>query len=100
MASERRLIDANTLEGEAICLYTYGGARYIPLTAIKRVPTVDAVEVVRCKDCVYWTTEGNGYCDDEPHCGNPYGIEGYPRETDFCSRGIRMSGTQPQREDV
>ena len=46
MATEKRLIDANALEGEAICLYTYGGARYIPLAALKRAATVDAVEVV------------------------------------------------------
>lgn len=36
-----RLIDAEKLEGEAICLYTYGGARYIPLDALKRAPTVE-----------------------------------------------------------
>lgn len=42
-----RLIDADKLEGEAICLYTYGGARYIPLDALKRAPTVDAI-IVPC----------------------------------------------------
>ena len=36
-----RLIDAEKLEGEAVCLYTYGGARYIPLDALKRAPTVE-----------------------------------------------------------
>lgn len=41
-----RLIDAEKLEGEAICLYTYGGARYVPLDALKRAPTVDAIPVV------------------------------------------------------
>ena len=36
MANEKRLIDANKLEGEALCIYTYGGVRYIPLAALKR----------------------------------------------------------------
>lgn len=27
-------------------------------------------EVVRCRDCEYWTQDGNGYLDDEYHCGN------------------------------
>lgn len=36
-----RLVDAEKLAGEAICLYTYGGARFIPLDALKRAPTVE-----------------------------------------------------------
>lgn len=28
--------------------------------AMDNVPTVDAVEVVRCKDCRYWDTNGYG----------------------------------------
>lgn len=36
-----RLVDADKLAGEAVCLYTYGGARYIPLDALKRAPTVE-----------------------------------------------------------
>lgn len=53
------------------------------------IRTVDAVEVCYCKDCKYWSQDGNGYMDDEYHCGNAYGIEGYPEEHDFCSRGER-----------
>ena len=42
---------------------------------IRRMPTVDAVEVVRCKDCKWygyyscemggnnWMRDGNGFCD-------------------------------------
>lgn len=36
-----RAIDADALEGEAICLYTFGGARYIPLDALKRAKTIE-----------------------------------------------------------
>ena len=48
--TETRLVDANVLEGEAICLYAYGGARYIPLEALKCAPTVDVVEASRLGD--------------------------------------------------
>lgn len=82
MANEKRLIDANALEGEAICLYTYGGARYIPLAALKRAPTVEAVEVaqgrwtplvkngfsfgVTCSECNTTWDDKSNFC---PNCG-------------------------------
>lgn len=53
------------------------------------LPQGNVIQVVRCKGCKHWTREGNGYMDDEPYCGNPYGIEGYPKPDDFCSRGER-----------
>lgn len=49
MASEKRLIDANTLIKEACAEGAYG---YVDAKQIADAPTVDAVEVVRCKDCV------------------------------------------------
>lgn len=61
--------------------------------SVKRVlmsaPAVDAVEVVRCKDCEYYTTEKNR-CDHpkfdyEGHCYD-YWIDTKP--DDFCSYGI------------
>lgn len=54
---------------------------------IKDLPSVDAVEVVRCKDCVnsdwYTTTDGRHLCYCMVH-GN-----GGHKETDFCSDGER-----------
>lgn len=45
---------------------------------IKRLPTVDAVEVVRCRDCKYWVYP------------NTCGFETITRyELDFCSMGER-----------
>lgn len=48
-----RLIDADALE--------YGSAstgeyvfEYVPKYQIDNAPTIDAVPVVRCKDCKYW----------------------------------------------
>lgn len=58
--------------------------------AIERVPTVDAVEVVRCKDCRYYHVylEGNG------HTEKGYGAcdwinDKSVREDHFCSWGER-----------
>ena len=49
-------------------------------------PTVDAIEVVRCKDCIYYE-KGKDY---QPYC-NCFdgGISDYPQEDDFCSYGER-----------
>ena len=49
--------------------------------AIDAQPTVDAVQVVRCKDCKYWNGETKG-CVRNP-CVEPW------RKNDFCSYGER-----------
>ena len=43
-------------------------------------PTVDAVEVVRCKDCKYWRYS-DCQCQNDSHGYCPIS------ENDFCSRG-------------
>lgn len=51
---------------------------------IARFPTIDAVPVVRCKDCKY--------CDPENlHCDNPMGtiLPISRKADDFCSYGER-----------
>ena len=48
--NEKRLIDANALIKEANADGAYG---YVDAKQITDAPTVDAVEVVRCKDCLY-----------------------------------------------
>ena len=81
--AEKRLIDANAMRddwlenGENEYVYDTNAV----LDSIDSQPTVDAVEVVRCKDCIrrydtdecpmcflsegkyYEYTNGNGYCD-------------------------------------
>ena len=44
----------------------------------------DMVEVVRCKDCKYWYTEGQ-YCD---RLSSTWEKE-YTATNDYCSRGER-----------
>ena len=61
------------------------------LDFIAEAPAVDAVEVVRCKDCKYFELDEDGLdvlgvCK----CGKiavSYNGEIYPKETDFCSYG-------------
>lgn len=61
---------------------------------IDHAPTVDAVEVVRCKDCRHWSGRKynvhiNGFL---PWCG----FSALQREAnDYCSYGERKDGEQP-----
>ena len=94
MANEKRLIDANALQLEpdpwggmngVICLGRSGGKTMATVqAALKRMidnaPTVDAVEVVRCKDCKYWEDGYFGYCT-KIHSAMEYDA--------FCSNGER-----------
>ena len=89
MATEKRLIDANAYVDELKWLQEQVSSasaieiqEYIDRT--NRQPTVDAVEVVRCKDCKH--------CDPENrHCDHPMGTTfSLPRKTDdYCSYGER-----------
>ena len=86
MANEKRLIDANALieEYDRVHVGEPGKARKL----IEDAPTVDAVEIVRCRDCV------KGYIDltfrdDKTWCvkfGKDMDLDG------FCSYGERKDG--------
>ena len=71
-----RLIDADALIKEANEEGAYG---YVDAKQIADAPTVDAVEVVRCRDCKHY--DGKWLCK----------ISGVPsrKPCDFCSYGIR-----------
>ena len=56
-------------------------------SALEKAPTIDAVEVVRCKDC--------NHCDPENyHCDHYMGTAAPLRRKpdDFCSYGERKGG--------
>lgn len=67
-----RLIDADALEYTQQVVYKKGDGDevwaewFITATEIDNAPTVDAVQVVRCKDCLWWDEcyglDDNGYC--------------------------------------
>lgn len=54
MATEKRLIDANALRrGIDLCEIETFNDKFTICEQIANAPTVDAVEVVRCKDCYH-----------------------------------------------
>ena len=64
---------------------------YHAIELLNNAPTIDAVPVVRCKDCKAWTCFMNnpdgtmfGNCE---LCGN-----NFRNEDDFCSYGERKDG--------
>ena len=65
---------------------------------MQKIPTIDAVPVVRCKDCVHWLNE-DGMEDhvclkiyDDAGMNDVAWIERKP--DDFCSRGERKDGEE------
>ena len=83
---KKRLIDANELIKEANADGAYG---YVDAKQIADAPTVDAVEVVRCRECKFgsWDSEP----DDAMVCVRTN--DGFWRSgNDFCSRGKRKEG--------
>ena len=81
MANEKRLIDA-----DAFLEKMKRTSRYFDVVFdVEEMPTVDAVEVVRCKDCI------RRYDTDE--CPMCFLSEGqyyeFTRDDGFCDRGER-----------
>lgn len=90
--AEKRLIDANAMRddwlenGENEHVYDTNAV----LDSIDSQPTIDAVPVVRCKDCI------RRYDTDE--CPMCFLIEGkyyeYTNGNGFCDRGERKEGAE------
>ena len=93
-SSGKRLIDANALlrHKRKMSGADFGGEFWdeaVLASDIKNAHTVDAVEVVRCRDCKH---RGTDYCI--------FHIKGEPADeellrkldNDFCSYGERMDG--------
>lgn len=84
VSSKKRLIDANELIKEANADGAYG---YVDAKQIAEAPTVDAVEVVRCRECKHCDPE-NHHCDH--YMGTAAPLRRKP--DDFCSYGERKEG--------
>ena len=93
-SSEKRLIDANSLlrHKRKMSGADFGGEFWdeaVLISDIKNAPTVDAVPVVRCRECKH---RGTDYCI--------FHIKGEPADeellrkldNDFCSYGERKDG--------
>lgn len=82
-----RYIDADKLKPDTtvfLSLYAEEPVKVFSQKRIDNAPTVDAVPVVRCKDCKYLEITG---CYGE--CGKA--ILGIVNPDDFCSRGKRRA---------
>lgn len=81
-----RLIDADRLLTDRMKSTYYhlpNGDTAIPIIDIEHAQTVDAVEVVRCKDCEFYT-------EDEKWCRR-LGLCGAFDAGGFCSHGERRT---------
>lgn len=64
------------------------------LSLIDSIPSADVAEVVRCKDCKYFVTNGiePSFCeyhtDNVGYCDEACWVD----ENDFCSYGAKMDG--------
>ena len=98
MANEKRLIDANALIRDHGSDVTNWDKPYaVKVSSIENAPTVDAVEVVRCKDCKHCyqlIVDENGYWKNVENGGthnlcirneSTFDV----RCDDFCSYGER-----------
>ena len=105
MANEKRLIDANALM-DVIKQHEYrlatkqGSIDYGMFTlgiqqAVDEQQTIDAVPVVRCRECKHWkpsgSKAGNSFLDME-YIGGCEFTNYYRTESDFCSYGERKEG--------
>ena len=84
-----RLIDADALKTKAIKCETFNMydapvfLKTVGTKEIDRAPTIDAVPVVRCKDCKWLYSEMGNYC-----CRSHRGLVRIC-ENSFCSYGER-----------
>ena len=97
MANEKRLIDANALSRRLFPIAmnlakeygSLGGAVSGVIGHIYDEPTVDAVEVVRCRDCKHWLKDVAGCSDFVGRCEFASYMVG---ATGYCSYGERKDG--------
>ena len=92
MADEKRLIDANALIKEANAEGAYG---YVDVKQIADAPTVDAVEVVRCRECKHLNVlnrkELYAHCPKTNTVFLPFGLD---TRKHFCSLGEWKEGAE------
>lgn len=91
VSNGKRLIDA-----DAFLKKMKRTSRYFDVVFdVEDIPTVDAVEVVRCRKCKHWkpsgSKAGNSFSDME-YIGGCEFTNYYRRESDFCSYGERKEG--------
>lgn len=82
--------DADVCEdyGDGFCDWGFGRKNVNEI--IDAVPAVDAVPVVRCKDCLYWEAQ-IGFCHQNSQYYNDGESWDIYQPDEFCSRGERRT---------
>lgn len=85
-----RLIDADTLKEKWTIASPepYSTDTAEVLDSIEAAHTIDAVPVVRCRECKYWKHN----LENDTYCSGPDGLSD-PEEDDFCSYGHRKEAS-------
>lgn len=97
----RRLIDADALKAEAwevSCKDMYHMTELVKVVSVEEIdsaPTVDAVEVVRCKDCLYMTEHYD--VDSAVPYWNCYHWDSETDYDGYCYYGERKIDTEKER---
>jgi hypothetical protein len=85
-----RLIDADALFSALNDAKWYDNAdREIALDYVEDAPTVDAVQVVRCKDCEFWDDTRGILTYHACRLWSTVNSTRYTADMDFCSKGAR-----------
>lgn len=91
-----RLIDADEIENKAVPMDSYDGfwsGPAIKLSVIRKSPTIDAVPVVRCRECKYLNLvnrkELYAHCPKTNTVFLPFELD---TKEHFCSLGERKEG--------
>lgn len=95
-----KLIDADKIvNGIALYMAENAYLNDTPLDALKMVAnwitdasTVDAVEVVRCKDCKFWIKFESSLIGEVMCCTGQGAVNIIKQPDDFCSCGKRKEG--------
>ena len=80
-----RLIDADEFLKRVDAEYLSDGFKSYVRTRVKKMPSIDAVPIIRCKDCIHSTSQVS---DDEDtyYCNAHYhGVH----SLEFCNHGER-----------
>lgn len=92
-----RLIDGEAvLSGIGLAIswepsWNHGGLR-IAKGIVESLPAIDAVEVVRCKDCYWWDRDWQ-LIETKPELRNCKKLRTLTREDWFCAEGRRNDET-------
>ncbi len=77
------------INADELIVMEYGGIKFVPVEFINGAPTIDAVPVVRCKDCKFYRLWRSEYCC-QGFTADPYEYL-YTGPDDFCSSGERRT---------